>query len=126
MVTSHCNLYFDFIHATACFIEVIHFVFGKINPVFSHVVSASSTQFVFGSIFKNAATSFCSTISFTTSIITCLALDSCFFKIQLYKRFIISSMVLSVVKTPFETRSFHFSSKREKNSQILSSGLYLV
>jgi hypothetical protein len=126
IVTSHFNWYFDLIHATACFIEVIHFVFGKINQVLSHVVSASNTQLTFGSIFKNAAASFCSTISFITSMMICLVLASCFFNIQLYNRFIISSKVLSVVKTPFEINNVHFSSKREKKSQILSSGLYLL
>jgi hypothetical protein len=106
--------------------DVIHFVLGKINPVLSHVVSASSTQFIFGSIFRKAAASFCSVIPFITSMIICLVLDSCLLKIHLYNKFIISSRVLSVVKTPFEIRRFHFSSKREKKTQILSSGLYLL
>ncbi|MBR7037176.1 hypothetical protein IKI14_04955 [bacterium] len=114
------------IQATACFIEEIHFVFGKITPVFSHEVSASKTQLVFGSIFRKLAMSFCSTILSTTSMMICLVLDSCFFNIQLYKRFIISSKVLSVVKTPLEIRRFHLLSKSEKKSQILSSGLYLL
>ena len=52
--------------------------------------------------------------------------DSDFFRIQLYNKFIISSRDLSVVSTPFEIRRFQFSSKSEKKSQILSSGLYLL
>ena len=54
MVTSHCNWYFDLIHAMACFIEVIHLIFGNITQVLFHVVSASNTQLVLGSICKKA------------------------------------------------------------------------
>jgi hypothetical protein len=126
IVTSHCNWYFDLIQATACFIEVIHLILGSITHVFSHVVSANRTQLTFGSMFRNAVTSFCSVISFTTSIMMCLVWDSCFFNIQLYNKFIISSNVLSVVMTQLEINRFHFPSKREKKSQILSSGLYLL
>jgi hypothetical protein len=106
--------------------DVIHFVLGKINPVLSHVVSARRTQFIFGSIFRKAAASFCSVISFITSMIICLVLDSCLLRIHLYNRFIISSKVLSVVKTQFEINKSQVLLKREKKSQILSSGLYLV
>jgi hypothetical protein len=126
MVTSHCNWYFDLIHAMACFIEVIHLIFGNITQVLFHVVSASNTQLVLGSICKKALTSFCSVIWLTMSIITCLAFASSFLIIQLYNMFIISSSVLSVVSTPLEAIRFHLSSNSEKKTQILSSALYFV
>jgi len=110
----------------ACFIEVIHFMFGSITQVLFHAVSASNTQLVLGSICKNAFTSFCSAIWLTMSMITCLVLASSFLIIQLYKMFIISSNVLSVVSTPLEVIRFHLSSNSEKKTQILSSALYFV
>ena len=72
IVTSHSNLYLDFIAATACFIDVTHLVFGKIIQVFSQLVSANKTQLVFGSILRKVLASFCSMMEFIISMIICL------------------------------------------------------
>ena len=126
IITSHCNWYFDLIHATACVIDVTHFVLGSITHVLSHLVSIRRIQLVFGSIFKKVFTSFCSVISLTTSMIIYLIFFSSFLIIQLYIRVMVSSNDLSLVRTPFEVIRFHLLSKSEKNIQFLSSVLYLL